>query len=301
MKKLTVPSFAKLNLFLRVLSKRRDGYHSIQSIFERIDLFDTLIFALRKDSRISISSDSNQLPRTSEKNLVYQSARLLQEYCRVSLGADIRIIKRIPVGAGMGGGSSNAGATLLALNKLWGLRLSRRELLLLAARIGSDVPFFVCGSPFAEVSGRGERIKPLLRLSKRVLWHVVVVPRIMVPTPAIYRAWDKLPEKLKRGTRGSLTRKKYNVKITHLALEKGDYRLLENALFNSLQDVTRSLYPAVRRVEEALAAAGCRSVLMSGSGPSVFGICSSRKEAFTLLRRITKSNRRWRVFAVRTR
>lgn len=301
MRKLTFPSYAKLNLYLQVLSKRPDKFHNIKTLFERIDLSDTLSFTLRKDPRINVFSDSPQLPRRSSRNLAYRSASILQERFGVRQGVDIGITKRIPVGAGMGGGSSNAATTLLALNKLWKLGLPRRTLLSLAAEIGSDVPFFIHDTPFAEAGGRGEKVRLLPRLSQKALWHVIAVPRVKVLTPRIYRGWDELAKKAAKGPNAPLTTAKYSVRIPILALEKNDKILLGKALFNSLQQVTCGLYPEVGRIAEALRAWGAELVLMSGSGPAVFCICSSRKEAFSLVRRISENKTGWRVFAARTR
>lgn len=294
LKKLKADSYAKINLYLKVLSKRRDNYHSIKTLFARISLADTLTFRLRRDGAIRISSSSKELPAEAHRNLAYIAASLLQREGRVSLGADIMIRKRIPVGAGLGGGSSNAATTLIVLNKLWRLGFSKAKLLNLAAKVGSDVAFFLQDTHFALGTGRGEKIKPVAALRSLRLWLVLLVPRVNVPTPAIYDAWDKAGSQ-------ALTKPACDVKITILALQKRDVALASGALFNDLQAVACARYPEVSGALKELRARGVRAVLMSGSGPAVFGICSSRKKTLSLVRKIRKQQKAWRIFAVFTR
>lgn len=137
-----VKSYAKLNLYLEVLKLRKDNYHSIKTIFERIDLCDKIILKTRRDKKIRVICASKDVPR-NRTNLAYRSAKLLQDKFKLDRGVDIKIIKRIPVGAGLGGGSSNAAFTLLGLNRLWKLRLGQKELARYARKIGSDVAFFI--------------------------------------------------------------------------------------------------------------------------------------------------------------
>lgn len=282
MSRLTIPSFAKVNLFLAVRSRRADGFHAIRSLFERISLCDTITLTLRTDRKITVASDLPGLAR-DRRNLAMRAALLLQETYCVNKGVDIRIQKKIPVGSGMGGGSSNAAFTLLGLNRLWKLKIPLVKLNKLAARIGSDVPFFVSQSPFAWGAGRGERIKPLPELARVRLWHVIVVPRVKVSTPQIYAAWDR-----KRSLR--LTRPGSGAKLTYLALKKNHPDVLSGVISNSLEPVTESLYPQVRRAKALLSAHGVKTIMMSGSGPAVFGIVNSRKEADQVRAHLGKSS-----------
>ena len=292
MNKLILNSYAKLNLYLEVLHKRKDNYHNIKTIFERIDLSDKIALIARQDKQIKISCNLPELTRDHSKNLAYLSAKLLQSRSKIKKGARIKIIKRIPVAAGLGGGSSNAAAILLGLNKLWKLNLNQSQLLTYAKKIGSDVPFFIFNTPFAQGRGRGDRIRPLKTLNQLKLWHILVVPHKRISTPAIYKKWDSL--------KTGLTIHKYDDKIFLSALRKKDPYLLEKVLFNGLELVSTELYPEIRQIRERLMHLGVKSILMSGSGPAVFGIVSSRKEAVTLARRLKERNRLWQVFVTRT-
>lgn len=290
---MVLKSYAKINLFLLVNGLRKDAFHDITTLFERISLYDTISIKLRRDKKINIISASKDIPLDSS-NLALRSAKLLQDKFQVNRGADIEIIKRIPVGAGLGGGSSNAAYVLLGLNRLWKLRLSRDRLAELAAEIGSDAAFFIYGCRFALGRGRGENIEPLGTLRDLRLWHILVVPKIHVSTPLIYKGWDRLKAK-----KVGLTKPKYNVKILTLALINNDPVGITKALFNSLEPVTFGLYPEVKQVKERLLQLGVNSALMSGSGPAVVGITSSRKEALLLSKQLQQENSSWRVFPVK--
>ena len=174
-----VPAPAKLNLFLHVLGRRADGYHLLQSVFALIDWADTLHFERRGDGRLQRHDLGTALP---EDDLCLRAARLLQAESGTSQGADISIDKRVPWGAGLGGGSSDAATTLLALNRLWSLHWPRERLLALALRLGADVPFFVGGAN-AWVEGIGERLTPVV-LEPR--WWAVLKPAATLPTAAVY-------------------------------------------------------------------------------------------------------------------
>jgi 4-diphosphocytidyl-2-C-methyl-D-erythritol kinase len=292
LKGLKLNSYAKLNLYLAVLNKRRDNYHNIKTIFERIDLCDRIVLKPRCSNRIKITSNSSLIPR-DETNLVYRSVQLLKDAFKIKTGMDIRIIKRIPVGAGLGGGSSNAAAVLVALNKIWGLQLTRKRLVSFARKIGADVPFFIFDTPFAQGENKGDSIRPLEELKRVRLRHIVVVPRFKVSTPLIYKKWDKIPQKAR------LTIPKSGVKMLTSALRRMDMPLIGKRMFNSLETVTLKVYPEVRNLKERLMRLGMKSILMSGSGPAVFGILSSGKEAASLGRQLGRS-KLWQVFVTRT-
>jgi 4-diphosphocytidyl-2-C-methyl-D-erythritol kinase len=293
-------SYAKLNLYLEVLKQRKDNYHNIKTIFERIDLCDKIILKPRPDKKINFTCNLPGVP-TGHSNLAYRSAKLLQDTFNIDKGADIKIIKRIPVAAGLGGGSGNAATVLIGLNELWKLKLSRNKLLQLARKIGSDVSFFIYNCSFAKGEARGDRIKPLRVFSNLRLWHILVVPKFRVSTPRIYKKWDKDNKTFKLTVeRAGLTRPKYNVKILILALRKNNFFLLGDALFNSLEQVTTKLYPQITRIREKLIQMGVKSILMSGSGPAIFGVVSSRKEALSLCRQLKRNGSFGKVFVTRT-
>ena len=185
MKPLILSSPAKLNLALQVIGKRPDGYHNLKTLFERIDLADRLSFAPDPTGKIRIQCAHPHVP-IGPKNLVYRVARLLQERYRVKAGVTVRIDKRIPVAAGLAGGSSNAATALLGLNRLWGLGLSPARLVRLAKTIGCDVPFFLHDCSWALGQERGDRIR---RLDIPVrLWHVLVVPRVKMYSQEVFTA-----------------------------------------------------------------------------------------------------------------
>lgn len=289
-KKLTLNSYAKLNLYLAVLGKRKDNYHNIETIFERIDLADKISLTLQPHKKIRIICNNPGIP-CDKKNLCYRSAELLQSRFNINCGVEIEIKKHIPAGAGLGGGSGNAAAVLLGLNKLWNLALSQNKLVSLARLLGSDVPFFIYGIPFAKGSKRGDYIRPLKALNSLELHHILVVPKIKVSTPLIYKKWDEY---------SGLTRGRRNDRITTLASLKSGL-FLNFKLHNSLEEITARFYPEVRFIREKLVEFGLKLILMSGSGPAVFGIVSSRKEALSIRRKLLRLNRSWLIFVTSTR
>ncbi len=297
MKRLTILSYAKLNLYLKVKNRRKDKFHNIETLFERISLSDTINLKSRQDKEIRIICNNPLVPKDNS-NLCYRAAKLLKEEFKIDRGVDIQIIKRIPVGAGLGGGSSNAASVLLGLNKLWGLELSAKALAKLAGRIGSDCPFFIYNTSFALGRGRGDKISALKNLNKVSFWHILVVPKIKVSTPFIYKKWDEFTRGAGKGDAG-LTILKHNVKILILELIKKRV-LTQGLLLNSLENVTANLYSQVKDVRKKLKSLGLKLILMSGSGPATFGICSSGKEANRICRQIKEENRAWQVFVVRT-
>jgi len=291
---LVLLSPAKLNLYLEVLNIRKDNYHNIKTIFERISLCDKIILKSRPDKLIRIICSDCDVPK-DKTNLCYRSAKLLQERFNIKTGLDIRIIKRIPVGSGLGGGSSNAASVLLGLNKLWKLRLCQKRLAGFAEAIGSDIPFFIYNTPFAFGCCRGDKIKPLRMLKYVRLWHILVVPKIKVSTPFIYKRWD-----MQYSKGAGLTRPKYDVNIVISALKRNDLSMIGELLVNNLESLTIRFYPEVKRIKEKLADLGLKMLLMSGSGPAVMAIVSSRKEAVSLSRKLKKEEKSWRIFVTRT-
>ncbi|GAB1233455.1 4-(cytidine 5'-diphospho)-2-C-methyl-D-erythritol kinase [Ferrigenium sp. UT4] len=258
MNTLTCPAPAKLNLFLHVVGRRGDGYHLLQSLFRYIDLNDTLHFTRREDGEIHRLNALEGVPEAQD--LCVRAARLLQQETGCAAGVDIDVEKRIPMGGGLGGGSSDAATTLLALNRLWQLDLPRARLMQLGLQLGADVPFFVFGdNAFAE--GVGERLQayPLPEA-----WYVVLCPPVQVPTVQIFSH----PE-LTRNT----------ISMTMRALPKGqDFRAGRiSGLRNDLQDVACKLYPAV--AEHLAWLAKFAPALMSGSGACVFAEFATEAEA----------------------
>jgi len=311
---LVIKSFAKINLYLRVLGRRRDNFHNLDTLFARIDLADTIIIKGRKDNRIRIKCASRHVPK-DETNLCFRAADLLRQEFKLGnnglasdsqshklrYGLEIEIKKRIPVGAGLGGGSSNAASVLLGLNEYWHLNLPKSKLAMLAAKLGSDVAFFIYNVRFALGSQRGDKIKPLISLKNTKLWFILVCPRVKVSTPLIYRKFDFYLSKHKsslpffKGISG-LTSRAPDVKILLPELLKNGCSFEAKRLFNDLEAVTSNLYPVVNRVKKALLAMGLERVMMSGSGPAVFAICNCRAQAKNLSNKLRKEHKSWQVF-----
>ncbi len=268
MHRLTVLSPAKLNLVLDVVGKRPDGFHELRTIFERISLTDQIILTRNKTNKISIRCAHPHVPR-GPGNLAFKAAMMLSKDFSISEGLDINIIKNIPVAAGLAGGSSNAAAVLAGLNRLWQIGLNNAQLVDYAARLGSDVAFFLYNSPYALGTGRGELIKPLKINTK--LWHLLVTPRVKMLTKDVFTRL-----KLK------LTNKKDNVNILLPFLRKGDLTGLAGALSNGLEPAILSLRPDFIYIKKKLLDAGAIGVCFSGSGPSVFGLAGSQKHAESL-------------------
>ena len=297
---MVIKSFAKLNLYLRVLSKRKDNFHNLDTLFARIDLADTIILKGRKDSLIRIKCASRRVPK-DETNLCFRAAELLRQELKINSGLEIEIKKHIPVGAGLGGGSSNAASVLLGLNKYWHLNLSKAKLAVLAAKLGSDVAFFVHDVKFALGSQRGDKIKPLTSLRNTKLWFILVYPGIKVSTPLIYEKFDlRLPGShaalTSRGDISELTRQPHNAKILFSELLKDGSRIDVKCLFNDLEAITISLYPVVNRVKQAFFALGLERVIMSGSGSTVFAICHCRAQAQDLSNKLRREHKSWKIF-----
>ncbi len=248
---------AKINWFLKVTGKRDDGYHNIISLMQCISLYDDLI--LEHADTIEVVSDLDIPP---DDNLVYKAASLLKKYTSYRKGAKIVLQKDIPIGAGLGGGSSNAAYTLSGLNMLWGLELNNEELSSIGAEIGSDVPFFFNG-PSAIVEGRGEKVSPVKLNSSMVL--LLVKPQISVSTAWAYASFDKLND-------SRLTKKTIDIKLLCQAFKKQDFASLSTMLSNDLEKVITERYPVVGEIKNRLIERGVVISAMSGSGPTVFGV-----------------------------
>lgn len=252
------PAPAKLNLMLRVTGRRADGYHLLQTIFRFIDYSDTLRFRVRNDGDIARANDIPGVP--PDTDLCVRAARLLQQVSGTSLGADIHLEKRLPMGGGLGGGSSDAATTLLVLNALWKTALSRQQLIDLSVKLGADVPVFVFGQN-ALAEGIGEELQPL---DLPPTWYVVLCPPVMVPTAAIFSH----PE-LKRDS------KKVILQGFSGARDGGSGVISE--LQNDLQPLVVKLYPEVARHLAWLSGFG--PALMTGSGACVFAPFDSEQAA----------------------
>jgi 4-diphosphocytidyl-2-C-methyl-D-erythritol kinase len=267
---LTVPAPAKVNWYLAVGRKRADGFHEIETLFVRLRLADKITLVPRS-SGIRIVT-SARLPK-GPRNLAYRAAALLREEAGVRHGVEIRLQKRIPAEAGLGGGSSDAAAVLLGLNRLWRLGLSRKRLAVLGARIGSDVPFFVSGAVYALGHGRGEKITPVA--SRRRLWHVLVKPPFGVSTRDAYAEYARLAARRP----ASLTPPRGGAKILVRFLQDRRFKELPDGFFNSLEVALNKRLRSISEIKAALARAGAAAALLSGSGSTVFGVFEKESQA----------------------
>ena len=268
---------AKINLSLRVVGRRVDGYHLLDTIMLPVSLYDDLdIRKLRRTTKgknlagpeIKVVCHYPSVPQ-DENNLAHRAARLLLARAKSDQPIEIRIRKRIPVGAGLGGGSTDAAATLVGLNRLLKLRLSEQQLERLALRLGADVPFFIRGRP-ARARGIGERLSPLGRIFRP--WIVIVYPGFAVSTAWVY---GNLPRKL--------TKLSVN---TSIATSPTAFDNLATLLVNDLEIVTIKRYQKIAAIKQRLLRLGAVGSLMVGSGSSVFGLFRSKRQAEEAIHRL---------------
>lgn len=263
-------AYAKINLGLRILRKRNDGYHDIETIFHRIDLFDEVTFLPSQD--VSLSSSDSGLP-TDERNLCVRAAESLRRRCNVDTGVRILLKKNIPVGAGLGGGSSDAAATLLGLVRFWKLKISDEELLSIALQLGSDVPYFL-KSGTARATGRGEVLEYFFLDVPS--WIVLVYPNVQVSTAWAYAEHDRPNENGGTGDGGDRLGAPISLKqivCNNIARP----RLFNTLLRNDLEPVVFPAHENLAGLKQALFDAGAEFAQMSGSGSSVYGFFSDER------------------------
>lgn len=266
MDKIQLKALAKINLGLDVLRRREDGYHEVKMIMQTISLCDELELRRRKQPGIHVKTNLHYLP-TNENNLVYKAAKLLMEEFQIGDGIAIQLQKRIPVAAGMAGGSSDAAAVLWGMNQMYGLGLSRRELMERGVRLGADVPYCVLrGTALAE--GIGERLKTLPPMPK--CYILLAKPGISVSTRFVYEnlhANDLKPEQHP------------DVDAMIEAMKENDLKLLTARMGNVLELVTIPAHPVIEEIRKCMLEAGALGAMMSGSGPTVFGIFDTQAKA----------------------
>jgi 4-diphosphocytidyl-2-C-methyl-D-erythritol kinase len=261
---------AKVNLFLEVLHKRPDGYHELATLMLAVTWCDSLELAPGADATVGLECDAADLS-TGPDNLVVKAAALLQQRCGAARGAAIRLRKRIPMAAGLAGGSSDAAAALVGLNLLWDLRLTTAELIELATQLGSDVPFFLAG-PAAWCTGRGERVEPLTL--GRPLDLVLACPPVGLSTARVFGQLQ-VPDQPVDGT------------ALRQAVTAGDVEAIARRLHNRLQATAESICPEVAQLRHHLADLGPAGQLMTGSGSTMFALCRDRAEALRVARELS--------------
>lgn len=276
MDKLVVKSPAKVNLYLEVLRKRPDGYHDIETVFEKLALFDIITIRPGKKG-IRITTNNPALP-VGRKNLAYRAIKLLFDKAGFKEGAWIDIKKNIPISAGLGGGSSNAAAVLLGANRFFKLGLGKGELASLAKALGADVPFFLEDLSFAVGRGRGDKISPLYGYKDISIWHIIVSFNFGISTKWVY---DRLKLGLTPGLDG--------VRIFFPFVSKNDCENLAAPLYNRLEQVVLNRFNIIRAAKRLLLEEGAYGAVLSGSGPTVFGVTKTREEAGAVKERIQRT------------
>ena len=295
---LSLPAFAKINLSLRVLGKRADGYHHLDTIVQTVSLHDTLKFEATSDSEIVLECDDHSLP-TGPRNLVYRAAKALQDRLAAKngaaraladrlapRGARIRLQKKIPAQAGLGGGSSDAAVTLIGLARLWQLRPTKEDLLAIASQLGADVPLFLLGGT-TWGTGIGDKVEPLAGLPEKSL--LIVKPNANVNTSDAYKALDER----------SLTTQNSKTILSTSPRSKVFDRADFASLTNDFEVVAFDLAPEIRRAKTALLKAGANAALLAGSGSAVWGMFDSEEAQRRAIQAIELETG-WRVFPCRT-
>ena len=259
------PSYAKVNLYLKIGKKLSSGYHNIQSVMQKIELSDTISIEPISEDKIIVECTNKELE--NENNLAYKASLMLKKNFKIRHGVKIFIEKNIPLEAGLGGGSSNAATVLTHLNKLWGLRLKDKKLIELASEIGSDVPFFI-GENAALVEGIGDKIK---KLKKSFSLNIVLInPGFRISTKWAYALFDKQRPKIKS---------KADINALIKAIERKDIGEIAENLHNDFEPIVMKKYKVINEIKENLLRNDALNAVVSGSGPTVYGVFNSIYEA----------------------
>ena len=265
MSSIQLKSRAKINLSIDVLGRREDGYHLVEMIMQTIDLYDIIKIKELDINTIAIRSNSANIP-LDENNIVYKAINSLKKEFNINKGVEVFIEKNIPIAAGMAGGSSNAAAVLVGLNKMWDLNLSEQELQKIGFKLGADVPFCISGKT-ALAQGVGEELTYIKGLTKDVS-ILVCKPNIFVSTQKVYQGLDL-------NNMGKRPNNKYLIKC----LNKGDIKSLATNMANVLESVTSKEYKEIEEIEHIMRNNNALGAMMSGSGPTVFGLYSNTADA----------------------
>jgi len=264
MNHISIKSYAKINLGLDVTGVLDNGYHTVKMIMQNISLYDSLYFEKRSSPKIILQTNLSYLP-TNEKNLVYAAIKLFRETYHISNGVYANVVKKIPVAAGMAGGSGNAAATLIALNKLFDKNLSTEELMALGLKLGADVPYCILGGT-ALAEGIGEKLTSIPAPPKAKI--LIVKPGISISTQMVYQNLI-LDEQTVHP----------DIDSTLAAIKAGSLKDMCASLGNLLEDVSISLHPCIAEIKQQMLDNGAVASLMSGSGPTVFGIYDDESAA----------------------
>ncbi|MCH5333620.1 MAG: 4-(cytidine 5'-diphospho)-2-C-methyl-D-erythritol kinase [Agathobacter sp.] len=281
MKEITLKALAKINLGLDVIGKREDGYHELRMVMQTIHLHDRLQIRRTSEPGIKIHTNLSFLP-VNESNLVYQAASLLMTEFKITEGVEVNLSKRIPVSAGMAGGSTDAAAMLYGMNRLFELGLSRGELMERGLKLGADIPYCLMrGTALAE--GIGEELTQLPPMVKGPV--LIAKPAVSVPTKLVYQKL-KLDKGMSHPDIDSLVR----------AIQKKDFDGVCAHMGNVLETVTIPMYPVIEQIKEQMLNSGAAAAMMSGSGPTVFGLFRDEKSAVQAVNEMRSSNLARQVF-----
>ncbi len=274
-------AYGKINLGLDVTGRRADGYHIVKMIMQNVDLYDTLVFSDNETGEITLRTESEKIP-ADDSNLICKVARQLQNKFDVKKGADIELTKRIPVAAGMAGGSTDGAAAYLALNELWNLGLSKEELCKLAVSLGADIPYCIMGGT-ALAEGIGEELTILKDMPFCPI--VIAKPPIDVSTGWVYKELDS-----------SEIVEHPDIDGIRAAIETGDIRKMCSLIGNVLEPVTASKYTVIGELEQLLEENGAVKAFMTGSGPTVFAIFEDMDRAKAAVNKVLESGITKEVF-----
>ncbi|MCI9328402.1 MAG: 4-(cytidine 5'-diphospho)-2-C-methyl-D-erythritol kinase [Ruminococcus sp.] len=273
MRQMDLKALAKINLGLDVLGRRENGYHDVRMVMQSVYLYDNVRLEAREEPGIELSSNLYYLPDDSG-NIAYKAAQMMIEEFHLEGGVRITLDKHIPVAAGMAGGSSNAAAVLFGMNRLFGLELTRQELMERGVQLGADVPYCILrGTVLAE--GIGEKLTVLPSIPKCAV--LIAKPPVSVSTRVVYEALDS-KEIVKHPDIDGLIR----------ALEEGSLKHAAACMGNVLEDVTIPKYPVIREIKQEMMEAGALNAMMSGSGPTVFGLFENKIKARNAQERIRR-------------
>jgi len=285
MKEVEIDSYSKINLTLNILTKRQDGYHNIETIMQSVNLADR-IFIKEEKEEIKIKCNHPQVP-IGAQSLAYRSAEKILKRYRITKGVKIEIDKKIPLASGMAGGSANSASILVGINKLFALNLSNEVLRGIGEELGMDVPFCIQNGT-ALAYHRGEKVTPLSPVNPP-LWIIIINPGFEIPTKWAYNNLDLR----------LIKREKNNTKAMLETLKEGEARGIAKNLFNSFEELIIRKYPEIGKIKDRLIEEGALGALMSGSGPTVFGIAQNKEQALKIFKKLkSEYNSIWVVHTI---
>ena len=272
MKEIEIDSYSKINLTLNILAKRQDGYHDIETIMQSVNLTDRICIKEEKEG-IKIKCNHPLVP-VDDQSLTYRSAEIILNRCRITKGVKIEIDKKIPLASGMAGGSANSASILVGINKLFTLNLSNKDLREIGEELGMDVPFCIQNGT-ALAYHKGEKVTPL-PLINPPLWIIIINPGFEIPTKWAYNNLDF----------DQIKKEKNNTKAMLKALKEMKLHEIANNLFNSFEGLIIKKYPEIGKIKDKLIQEGALGALMSGSGPTVFGIAKNKEQALKVYEKL---------------